>query len=495
MSDHILDLLRCVVCLEYFSSEDIEKSPRLLDCSHSFCLSCCRDIASTYSRTHISIHNDDYCLPCPVCRQMTYLNENGVLGLRQNLTAIGLLDVPIMLNVSTKPLLKENIRSLQDDMLAQMNNIQNNIKEIEKAVMNVNTKETSEINIIHNEFEWINKLLTERRTALIHELQLGFQVRKNILATKLQDLYRIQNELQVAIDTSTLMIQNDEHIHPQNLVDKKQSMRRLLRESTPNIHISSVMTCSKMRISFEYSFFHRLAFTTLIFGHIHDTNELTSITNHIVSSSLEYVSNCMDVKLDSILSLLVPMTKQILITYTFSKQLLQRGMYHFIQGLSFLSGLNTETIYSASSYCIDTTKYLIRSYLYTPIMHFTRVTLARIEIAILIKLSDLLGDNNSILYHDNVFSDCIIASIGKICRYYNITASRVRALGVDVELLCKMGFSAKSLRDAGFDEVLLLKDLGYSAVDLVDAGYGLNDLTTAGYAYVDIILAHGFANA
>lgn len=34
VNQHILDLLRCVVCLDYFSLEDNEKAPRLLDCSH-----------------------------------------------------------------------------------------------------------------------------------------------------------------------------------------------------------------------------------------------------------------------------------------------------------------------------------------------------------------------------------------------------------------------------------------------------------------------------
>ena len=91
----ILDLIQCIVCLDYFTAEGSDRAPRLLDCSHSFCLSCCRDLASSKLRASL----DEDFIPCPVCRTVTYLGEEGIEGLRPNLTAIGLLDVPLLVDM------------------------------------------------------------------------------------------------------------------------------------------------------------------------------------------------------------------------------------------------------------------------------------------------------------------------------------------------------------------------------------------------------------
>ena len=88
----ILDLIECVVCLDYFSPEGSKRAPRLLDCSHSLCLSCCRDLASSKLGTNSSQKS----ISCPVCRKVTFLSKGGTGSLRPNLTAIGLLDVPLL---------------------------------------------------------------------------------------------------------------------------------------------------------------------------------------------------------------------------------------------------------------------------------------------------------------------------------------------------------------------------------------------------------------
>ena len=107
----ILDLIQCVVCLDYFTAEGSERAPRLLDCSHSFCLSCCRDLIASklVKRSHKKS------IPCPVCRAVTKLGKQGIEGLRPNLTVIGLLDVPL-LDEMRRPQPEKNLKRTLDSI-------------------------------------------------------------------------------------------------------------------------------------------------------------------------------------------------------------------------------------------------------------------------------------------------------------------------------------------------------------------------------------------
>lgn len=55
--------LVCTICLELF------RSPRLLPCHHTFCLSCLYDLAAQHNNT---------CFPCPSCRQHAAVPPGGV---------------------------------------------------------------------------------------------------------------------------------------------------------------------------------------------------------------------------------------------------------------------------------------------------------------------------------------------------------------------------------------------------------------------------------
>ncbi|XP_071803855.1 uncharacterized protein [Asterias amurensis] len=72
------DHLECPICSERF------KQPKLLECSHSFCLECLQQLRqNSPSTTKLS---------CPVCRQETLINENGIDGLKTNLTVLSLIE-------------------------------------------------------------------------------------------------------------------------------------------------------------------------------------------------------------------------------------------------------------------------------------------------------------------------------------------------------------------------------------------------------------------
>ena len=85
----------------------------------------------------------DSCLPCPVCRSRTSLPLEGVEGLRPNLTAIGLLDVPMMVE-SNKPLLHDNIAHLRDEVAGKHKAVRRNLGEVEVALRRLHVREEEE---------------------------------------------------------------------------------------------------------------------------------------------------------------------------------------------------------------------------------------------------------------------------------------------------------------------------------------------------------------
>ena len=72
------DHLECPICSGRF------KQPKLLECSHSFCLECLQQLRqNSQSTTSLS---------CPVCRKETLLKETGIDGLKTDFKTISLIE-------------------------------------------------------------------------------------------------------------------------------------------------------------------------------------------------------------------------------------------------------------------------------------------------------------------------------------------------------------------------------------------------------------------
>ena len=78
------ELLICQICYGRFTQHD--RQPKLLACSHTFCADC---ISQYLRKRKKSKHK----FPCPLCRKETNLGKDGVHGLSNNLTVMGLMDI------------------------------------------------------------------------------------------------------------------------------------------------------------------------------------------------------------------------------------------------------------------------------------------------------------------------------------------------------------------------------------------------------------------
>ena len=83
------ELLICKICYSKFSNK-AENLPKLLVCSHTFCINCITE--------YLRKRKKKSKFPCPLCRKETLLPKDGVKGLTNNYTILGLLDL-----LDTKP--------------------------------------------------------------------------------------------------------------------------------------------------------------------------------------------------------------------------------------------------------------------------------------------------------------------------------------------------------------------------------------------------------
>ena len=86
------DAFICPLCTDEYSAREVVKTPRVLECGHSFCLSCLcksrgqlRDESSSRSPLSHGIH-------CPTCRHLTpAATDDAVRKLPKNFTAISMM--------------------------------------------------------------------------------------------------------------------------------------------------------------------------------------------------------------------------------------------------------------------------------------------------------------------------------------------------------------------------------------------------------------------
>ena len=87
------ELLQCVICFEPYTN------PKMLQCGHSFCEECLQG----YHKVNQQAHNaQPGKLPCPTCRELTSIPENGIKGLRNDFKAHKLEKVLRMMAVRNR---------------------------------------------------------------------------------------------------------------------------------------------------------------------------------------------------------------------------------------------------------------------------------------------------------------------------------------------------------------------------------------------------------
>ena len=96
MSDDVgEDLVNCTICLEHFVQ------PKTLICLHTFCEACLRShLASYLSQRRDLVY--PLRLPCPTCREVTMLQENGISGLKTDFKIAKITEVLSKVNSKVK---------------------------------------------------------------------------------------------------------------------------------------------------------------------------------------------------------------------------------------------------------------------------------------------------------------------------------------------------------------------------------------------------------
>ncbi|XP_039247578.2 uncharacterized protein LOC120325527 isoform X1 [Styela clava] len=93
------DFLTCRICMDSY------KKPKVLNCQHSFCLSCLESCKTTENGSYMS---------CPVCRQRTVLGMKGVSGLKDNFVFSNMVEMMENWKRSKSPSPRRSTESLED---------------------------------------------------------------------------------------------------------------------------------------------------------------------------------------------------------------------------------------------------------------------------------------------------------------------------------------------------------------------------------------------
>lgn len=432
----------------------------------------------------------DSCLPCPVCRSRTSLPLEGVEGLRPNLTAIGLLDVPMMVE-SNKPLLHDNIAHLRDEVAGKHKAVRRNLGEVEVALRRLHVREEEEKKRLLSEYDWIRRLLLERQTQHMGELSSGFTQRRDLLLIRQTMLRKAEEGLEENLQLADATVAELD-LSSQALLERKQRIRRSLREFASSIPVGASLTQSSPPLAFQPSFFGGLCDSVMMFGHVVDNNVPSSTARHSILQLLDQQPILSYLDSSLLRSILLPSAVPILTAITRVKQGVFGGVRMVIEGLAELLGFDGDNCLTTLSSHIDRSLSLVQR----TASHTTGLLLRSLrscgDTRLLGKLQRLVEDPSAFVHMDCATGTLVFSFLGIASRVMGISAAQVAALGYSPQMLRRMGFSAQQLRAAGFIDLRLLRGLGFSPRDLVDAGYGLEELSDAGCSITDLILARAF---
>ena len=476
--DPILDLLRCVVCMDYFSVESSEKSPRLLDCSHSFCLTCCQDLASSYSK--LKAQSNENCIPCPVCRTLTYLGEEGIEGLRPNLTAIGLLDVPL-LNDLRRPILVESIQRLREDLASHIHQIQKNQIEIQAAIEDVTHQEKAEILKSQMEYDWVIKLLKMRLSQQISSLESAFALDKNLLLSKYEELQCTEMLFNEHLEAMSVLLNEDSCEHS-SLIKTKLMAVKLLKDKSDSLDVSSTLVQSKNNVHFVPTFYSQLVRAAMLFGVVEHPAK-----TYIVQV-IDSISRLINFDWRAIQTLLLRLTDCVSSTMSTLHRSFLRGREVAIRGLSWTLGCRASLIQESEEALLSNAHSFVLRRAYIPCITIWRLVSTTWVDFILSSLFGLLRNEKSLLHEPQPLSEPVLRMMGAVSRVSGISAVVLNGIGYDCAQLRRLGYSAKELKEAGLADLNILKRLGYGPVDLLVAGFPFESLVTAGFNEIDLIL-------
>ena len=97
-SESFEDLLHCMICFELY------RSPKMLNCGHTFCKECLQGYYRTYQQQRRAQSGK---IPCPTCRELTALPAGGINGLRNDFKVAKIEEMFKTVNIRKEKLKKE----------------------------------------------------------------------------------------------------------------------------------------------------------------------------------------------------------------------------------------------------------------------------------------------------------------------------------------------------------------------------------------------------
>ena len=415
-----------------------------------------------------------------MCRTITYLGEEGVEGLRPNLTAIGLLDVP-QLNDMRRPLLCDNLNRLVEDLQGQLHRIQRNQVEVQSAVDDLSRREKAEILKIQTEFDWVMKLMRMRLQQHVSSIESAFAIDKNLLLAKYEALQCVEMTFTEQAETITTLL-NDDNSEPTALIRAKQISYKLLKDKASAVDVSSILSQSKRNVEFFPSYYSRLVNAVLLFGTVDYPAKAQFV------KSIDCVTRVVNFDLKGIQAAVFR-----LCDYTASSvSVIRSGMLQssemLFRGLSLILGCRESTIREVGAGAVACFNHLLFKHLYIPSITLWRLVSTTWVDFVLTSLFTLLRNEKSLLHEPHPFSEPVLSVVGAVSRLSGISALILNGIGYDSAQLKRLGYSAHDLRETGLSDPMVLKRLGYGPRELFAAGFFHEELLSLGFAEFDLIL-------
>ncbi|CAF1491829.1 unnamed protein product [Rotaria sp. Silwood1] len=247
--ENLENLLQCTICHQRF------QTPKVLECQHTFCLSCLQNIYDTENQTLI----------CPICQRNIKLTEN-LNELANNLLIINLIDIqPIKAKCSSCQ--KIEILTLCEHCNCTIctNCNEKHVDDIRKSIKitlkELENKNQNELKIsIHKSFKTIrndinNQFQNIRQQYNSNLLEKQIDILKQLEFYEQDLLIQIENDLNVLEQSKLEIIRNNIHLNRckteselNNLLTRSSNIQYHLREK----FVECISYLNSIEISLQY---------------------------------------------------------------------------------------------------------------------------------------------------------------------------------------------------------------------------------------------------